>query len=812
MRVRASLRSALALCGATVCTDAQTKGTVGAAAQAASGAPDHQGKKPADIGTKDSETSKDSGAAPEQTDGKSPAIKSPNQKGAGPPPTASGTPLPLGPTDPAASPVVRVSRPRIGVALAGGGALALTEIGVLQWFEKHHIPVDMIAGTSMGALVGAMYATGQTPKQMQDSVTDDVVDDSIYRIQPAYAKKSFRRREDGHELPNAITAGLRHGVSFRNSILTDNGLNAFLVREFVRYDDQTEFNDLPIPFRCVATDLGTAQVVTFARGSIPNALRASVSIPGLYQPFAMNGHEYVDGAVLENLPTPTVRAMRPDVVLAVSLPLLPLGKDSLDSILGVFQRSFGVAVEGNEREARKLADVVILPDLKGYGSGDYKKVADLAARGYQAAEDQRDVLLKYAVSDAEWNAYVTARSARMRGQMGPVLRVTVKAPTESAQRAVERSFAPLVNQPLDIKKVEGLLADVRSDGRYEVEYTVGYESHESVQPIVLVAVTDKVNGPPFLALGGNIQAQTGGITRANIEAIAIHQDLGGYGSELRTKVQVGFGTELQLEYYRRLSYVGLFVAPRGGLSREPFYIYSGSTRVSERLLEKTGGGGDIGWSNGRTMELRAGWEGDDVRWKTDTGTNDGLPDYFAPMQRARARFVFDTQDRALVPQYGLRLVSEAAYLYDTPGSVSAPQLSTQVSFAQKAGKKNLVVLSGDGGTMLNRDVAQPFRFMLGGPYRLSASELDQYRGTEYFLVQPAYLRRVAQLPALLGQSIYAGGIYEGGEMRAPDSRTIFRQDFSAGLVAETPLGVITVAPVVGTGDHWRLVFTLGRLF
>jgi NTE family protein len=189
-----------------------------------------------------------------------------------------------------------------------------------------------------------------------------------------------------------------------------------------------------------------------------------------------------------------------------------------------------------------------------------------------------------------------------------------------------------------------------------------------------------------------------------------------------------------------------------------------------------------------------------------------MPDYFGSSQRGRVRMVYDTQDRAMVPQFGLRVMSEAAYLYGTPGSPSAPQLSTQVSFAHQIGKKNVFVMGLDGGTMLNRNVAQPFRYTLGGPYRLSASAIGEYRGTDYFLLQPTLLRRVAELPAVLGQSVYVGGIYEAGQMRAPGAATIMRQDFSFGLVAETPLGVITLAPAIGDGDRWKLVFTLGKVF
>ena len=204
--------------------------------------------------------------------------------------SASGSATSISSTTPAPPPPGPVGRPRIGLALAGGGALAMSEIGVLQWFEEHHIPVDSIAGTSMGALVGALYATGNTPGQIEDTLNSDVFS-SVFRIDTAYKNRGYRRREDDREMPNAVTIGLRHGISLRNSVLTDQGLNSFFDREFYRYDDRGEFNALPIPFRCIAIDLNDARIVTFARGSIPDAVRASVSLPGYFRPFEMNGHE-----------------------------------------------------------------------------------------------------------------------------------------------------------------------------------------------------------------------------------------------------------------------------------------------------------------------------------------------------------------------------------------------------------------------------------------------------------------------------------------------------------------------------------------
>jgi NTE family protein len=724
---------------------------------------------------------------------------------------ASTTKLKLGPLDPSVPPAgLPKDRPVIGLALGGGGALAMSEIGVIEWFEDHHIPVDVIAGTSMGSILAALYSTGHTPEEMKNIMTEDSVS-SVFRIGSKYSAQSFRRREDSRDIPNSITVGLKHGASLRNSLLTDTGLNELLDKEFLRYNDQTDFNNLPIPFRCQATDLNDAKTVTFARGSLQDAVRASASIPGVFRPFELGGHEFVDGAILENLPTVDVKAMRADVVLAVSLPLEPVGTGDLDSILGVLQRAFAVGIEANEARDRKLANVVVIPEIKGFSANDYLRTRELARLGYAAAEADKDALLKYAVTDAQWDAYIARRNSRQRPQEGNILLVKIKAPNDSVKEAAQRKFAPLVNQPLDTDHVEKLLAQLRSDGGYDADYTVGYDSSSSTQPILLVTVSDKKTGPPFLDVGINVAAQTGGVTKATIDNILLWQNLGGYGSEARFKVDFGYFTRFEGEYYRKLGWGGLFVAPRAGITRTPYYIYSGNTRLSQRQSQFFGPGADFGWSDGSRQEIRAGWKLDRVSWDTTTGS-DGLPDFHGNAQTARVQYIYDNQDRALVPQFGMRSVTSLGYLYGTPGSPTAPQLTSQFEFAHTFGKKNTFLANAEGGTMFNRNVAQPFRYTLGGPLRLAASSIDQYRGTDYFLVTPGYLRQIKSLPQPLGNNLYVGGAAEIGQMRAPDARNITRYDAYFGIIAETPFGVISFAPAIGNGGERKLVFSIGKLF
>ena len=770
----------------------------------------------AGVGQKDSPSGKQGGDGKDKSSESKPATAGET--------SASTDKLRLGPLDPSTKPTgLPRNRPVIGLAMGGGAALGLSEIGTLVWLEEHHIPIDVISGTSMGSILAALYSTGHTPEQMKHLLDEKSVG-RVFTLSADYTSLNYRRREDDREIPSGVGVGLKHGVSFRNSILTDTGLNELLDKEFIRYNDQTDFNNLPIPFRCQATDLTAAKTVTFARGSLQDAVRASASIPGVFRPFELDGHEFVDGAILENLPTADVKAMGADVVIAISLPLGKLGTGDLDSILGVLQRAFAVGIENNEIRDRKLANVVIMPDIKGFTANDYLKTEDLTKRGYAAAEAHKDELLKYSLSDSDWAAYIANRNSKLRPAPTTVLQVKVKAPNPQVAAVVHTKFQPVVGKPVDTDQVEKLLADVRSDGRYDADYTVGYDNSpdNAQRPIILVDVKDKKTGPPFLDIGLDLQAQTGGITRATLATIFRYQDLGGYGSGLRAKVDLGFLTKAEAEYYWKPRPLGhFFIAPRGGIVRQPYYIYGSSTqgdngptseyRISERQSQFAGVAADVGATDGKFQELRAGLDFEHVTWNATTGS-DGLPDYNSNSQLARVRYVFDNQDRALVPRRGIRVVLNGGYLYGTEGSPSAPKMTADFKMAHTISQKNTLLANFEGGTMFNRPVVQPFRFTLGGPLRLAASAIDEYRGTDYFLVTPGYLRRIFALPAPLSSSVYLGASYEVGQMRAPEYGSLLRQDVYFGFIAETPLGVVTAGPAIGDHNERKFVFTLGRFF
>ena len=195
-------------------------------------------------------------------------------------------------------------RPKIGLALEGGGALALAHVGVIEWFEQHHIPIDYIAGTSMGGLVGGFYASGMTAPEMRRRV-GNLDWNEIVNGQVDYRNLAFRRKEDARVLGNTTVVGLRHGLVFPSGLNSGQTLNLLLSEIALPYGEMRSFNDLPTPFRCVATDLLAAKQKVFDSGPLDQALRATMSIPGYYEPVlkSVSGgetHEYVDGGLLNN--------------------------------------------------------------------------------------------------------------------------------------------------------------------------------------------------------------------------------------------------------------------------------------------------------------------------------------------------------------------------------------------------------------------------------------------------------------------------------------------------------------------------------
>ena len=733
--------------------------------------------------------------------------------------TAQQAPLPA---------VAPPNRPSIGLALEGGGALGLAHIGVIQWFEDHQIPIDRLAGTSMGALVGATYATGHTPAQMRTLATSGDFT-NVFTLQTPYVDSSFRRRQDRRETPSALTVGLGHGAALPNSILTDRGVFEFLTTNLIGYNrDQLDFNSLPIPFRCVATDLNSLQTVTFASGPLPAAVRASISIPGVFPPVQIApGHYLADGGILNNLPTDVLRNdLHADIVIAIHLQEgVPAGID-VSSIVAVLNRAFDAGIEENVNRSLKLADHIITIPTDKYSATDYTKGGQLIREGYLAAEADKAALLPYALNPTDWAAYLAARESRRLPQPGTLHELRVDGGDPGAKQQVLANLKPLEGKPIAPSTTLNALKPVQSDGVYSATYqTFGppppATNNSAPQPPtpddgILVHLRKDPTGPPYLLVSPDLAAETSNITRMEINLRLVDQNLGGYGSELRVNGDLGFMTVLNAEYYRLLTPGGFYIQPHIGLLREPVYIWANQKRVAEHLQQNLDAGIEAGRTIGNNLQISAAWRTLDTHWSLTTGPgtsqSDGGPYISGTAQEGLLRVILDKETSGSISPSGFRLNLAAGALYHAISSANAPLVMASAAHTWTWKDKNIFGLTGDVNSYFRTNVAEPFRFTLGGPRRLSASSMDEFRGTDTYLARAGYLHRIAALPTGLGHGLYGIIGYEAGEIWSPETRAILRQDGTLGLLAATPLGSISVGGSVGDAGHRKFFLTIGRLF
>jgi len=717
---------------------------------------------------------------------------------------AAGAGLPaVGPGSPAV----------VGIALEGGGALGLAHVGVLQWLEEHHVAIDRVAGTSMGALVGGMYATGATPAELRALALSDAFK-NVFTLQTPYAESSFRRRQDRRELPQAIVVGMKHGPHLRNALFSDRGVNEFLTRSFAHYNGEgLEFDRLPIPFRCVATDLNTLEAVTFKGGPLPEAVRASISIPGVFSPVeGRDGHTLVDGGILDNLPTDVLRgALGAERVIAVRLETGPVAGADTSSVVAVLNRAFSAGIERNVAESERLADVVVHVPVDQWTGMDYGKGAELMEAGYEAAERSREALLQYALDEAGWKAYMAARAGRRSGGAGLLRAVKVEGGGAGAAREVKADLKPLEGRTIAADATLKAISLIQANGEFGATWaTFDAGGGGGADAGVVVKLSKDPTGPPYLLISPEVAAATSNVTRGEMNLRLVDQNLGGFGSELRATGELGYKTSFTGEYYRLLTPGGYFVEPRVGILRTPVYLWANQKRVAERFQQNLDAGLEMGRTFTNHLQVSAEWRVEDTRWGLRTGTGGG-PYLSGTAQTGLLHINWDEAESGALSPRGFRLSASAGALYHGVGSSNAPEVSLVFSRTRAWGR-NIVGLGGTVNSYLRSSVADPYRFTLGGPMRLSASSIDEYRGTDMYLARAGVMHRIAALPTGLGQGLYSTLMYEAGEMWSPEARALLRQDVALGVVANTPIGLVTFGGAVGDAGRRKVFVTLGRWF
>ena len=703
-------------------------------------------------------------------------------------------------------------RPKLGLVLEGGGALGLAHIGVIQYLEEHRIPVSYIAGTSMGGLVGGLYATGRNAAEVRDLVKDIKWDQVISGRTP-FRDLSFRRKQDARDYPSTLEFGLHKGLQFPSGFNSGQQVDLILDRIALPYSEIKSFDDLPIPFACVATDLVARSERVFRSGPLNLALRSTMSLPGIFSPVRYDGHIYVDGGLLNNIPVSVAKEMGAERVLGVHLEVAQLKPDATLNSLQVLGESISAVIAANEREAMEDADVVVNVPLQKFSSMDYNKADALIKAGYEAAAANAEKLAPFSVDEAAWKAYLANREERRRPGVTPQF-VQVTGVDSKIAEPLSQQMSDLAERPVDSAELERTILELDGTGPFSrLNYSM---VQQDGRPGLQIEAQEKPYSPPIVRPLIVIDGSDYNDVFLSLGARITFMDFGGYRRELRNDVIVGSHYGIASEYYRPFTPASKwFIAPRVGFSSTQYPVYNGSNLLALYRNRKSVGGLDLGYSLGRTSELRLGYEGGNQRLSPQIGNDVRLPTVSGTTGDVNLQYSLNRLDEPVVPRSGESLKFFTKYFHTNPGAPEGfPVSELQLQKFFRLNDPSSVFAAAYGGTSYGYKTGIP-PFLLGGGTRFVAFGTNELMTNQYFLFQTGYIRSLKKLPPLLGSTIDLLGSFEVGKtykLPIGPNPPYLPGDVVGALIVNTIFGPVEIGGAVGNYGHGKFFFQIGRVF
>ena len=706
-------------------------------------------------------------------------------------------------------------RPTIGVAFGGGSARGFAHVGVIRWFEEHRIPIDLAAGTSMGALIGGSYAAGMNAEELT-ALLDATDWDVVFGSTP-YRFRSIARKQDARGYPSRLQLHVRSTVGLPNSLNNGEEVDFLLSRVGALYGSLPSFDSLPTPFRCIALDLRTGEAIVLDKGSLSIMMRSSMSLPGVFPPMHVDDYVLVDGGAMNNVPADVVRGMGADVVVAVTVGAMldtnPVGR----SIGGIVNNTISAMQRANTRRGMAAADLVIHPDLTGLTGGDWTRSREFEAKGYAAAERMKDKLLPLAVDSATWLRYTRRRAAKRRSKMPMIVAIEVTGATPADERLLRRRMKSQVGKPLDIERVEEGVRRFSGLDRY---LTVGWDLVERNGSFVLLVRARRLaTAPPLLMSVINVESRMNDDYQFEWASRFLALDWLSAGSE--TRLDLTLGTQLKLGGELRAPILGpLFLAGSVIGRRDVLNFFQDDAVVAQYTEREAYGLFDVGLS-WRDVELRAGVLGGHYDVKVRVG-DPVLPTIEGRESQLRLLGIFDTQDAAVIPSRGLRLVASARHYMsaadpdrDLPsGRTDEGLYQAEIegsTFHSWSERRNRVFAVAGGGTSFGDNPLPTEQFALGLPLRLDAFSLGERRGDHFGALTLGYLRSLMELPGFLAGPSYVGAWLQGGSAWDVGADAQVDVQLGVGAIAETLIGPGIVGYSLGSGAR-RFYVGFGRLF
>ncbi len=713
-----------------------------------------------------------------------------------------------------------LTRPKVALVLSGGGARGFSHVGVIRELERLGVKIDIVAGTSMGAMVGGGYASGYSVEQMQDIILG--VDwKEMFALRPDRDEINWRRRQDDFKGLGTQEIGLsKKGVLFPDSVVPAQHLEIFL-RSITRHvSSVTDLSKLSIPFAAIATDLDTGEAVVMQKDvTLADAMRSSMSVPGAFSPFPYKNHVLVDGGLAQNLPIEQAKAMGADIIIAVNAGT-PLGKSKdIHSVAGVMGQMIGILTERNVDHSKSLLtekDILITTDLTGFNAGDFQKAEAIIEAGEKSAQKYEPQLKRLAVSRKTFEQWNLARqSAVQPPQARQVASVQVQGLEVVNPKSVIKSADLDLTKPITEDQIAQASAKIwATDDFTLVPYT--FEPGPNGTQTLVWRPQEKPWGYNTIRVGGKISTDFN--QEHTFDFLVAHTMgwLNSWGGEWRNEAQIGKDSYFSTSFYQPLGAASpLFLMPEIRYESQRYDWYNGSSHALATLKNKTLEGSlSLGLELGKASVLKAGVGYVSAQSKVSVGEIPGYNSMDDEASFVEISWQYDTLDNVNFPTKGFYL-DVRARRYDQMENSADPEVSDyylETIFPWDWGDGWVSVLSGKAGSS-----TIPGRYPLGGLFNMSGAYYGRYSGSDMVLGRLQLSKRLRHTD-VFGFPIYVGAGFEIGRVQEDVLPTylsdkdlgVWKKAVSAYVAADSIFGPLYLAFGQTSDNDSAVYFFWGR--
>ncbi len=706
-------------------------------------------------------------------------------------------------------------RPKVGVVLGGGGALGFSHIGVLQVLEEEHIPIDYIAGTSMGAIVAGMYASGMSPEEIgQQFRSIDWWD--VLKDKSPHQYRCYRRKVENKRYLDVEFGIVDRGLAFAPGMSYGQKLNNILCTFSINSAGIRDFDRLNIPYRAVATDLRSGESIVLDHGDLAAAMRASMAVPGIFTPVRIDDYVFVDGGVLNNIPVNAVLEMGADIVIAVDVgasAALKSEHSDFNALSDVVARTYTIVQRPDQEQQLARADVVIEPDLDNISMSQFQRVAEIIPTGRTAAEAHRAELRPYAVDEAAYEQYLHQQRLR-HSEVIRINEVGIEGNSSVADPVIRQRIHAHPG-PLDLDTIYADLNRIYGLGLFQ---TVTYELDpgDTGGYLLTYKAREKFWGPHYLHFGMKVEGSTESALIWSVLLNYTRRQLNVYGGELAVEAEGGGDIRrLYTEWYQPITPSGiLFLAPSLNLYSRDVHYYVNGLDVAEVQENVAAAQLDAGVSAFEYGEWRIGLQVADARSDGNSGFID-LGAEHDTVVAATTRLALDQLDDPIFPTRGYQFRVDGLFAFEELGasySFSSLQARARIPLSWR---KHTLTPRLSMGSSLGTTLPFYALFDIGGAESFAGYEPYQLYGQYYGVGQLEYRYRLGRLPPTMGSGLYA--ILRGDAGHAwldADDIDIRNINYGvlAGFAADTIVGTCRISLGKAEGLNPRLYFSIGNSF